>query len=382
MNGNTLRASAFAATALAFASFGDAFLYPFLPLSHSMVGVPVLWIGALLSVNRFVRILSNTFMARLFSNYGLRFIFIVAVTGAIISTAGYGLASGVIVWFVCRILWGLSFSAMRIGTLGYALHNSKTGFALGVSRSLQEAGPMVSLLLAPLLLKTFQPSQIFFLLAAMSLPALWFAFALPKREQKIPFEKVNFIRIPSTLNLLTLLSAILIDGIIVIVLGVLLLRYKSDISLIQATSLAALFLGYRRVCLVVLSTAGGWVADKVGLDTVFKISLLFMIAGLALLLTGWVSTGVVVVFSFYSINSAITPAKLSGGNGSSLVAAAENATWRDLGAATGTLAGGLLINAAYLDDVLLISTIALVALFMVHVKVGRRTLNSPFYGSI
>jgi hypothetical protein len=40
-NDKGIKASAFAALALAFASFGDAFLYPFLPVNFESVGIPV-----------------------------------------------------------------------------------------------------------------------------------------------------------------------------------------------------------------------------------------------------------------------------------------------------------------------------------------------------
>src|SRR5688572_25959768 len=110
-NISDLRTPGFAALALAFASFGDAFLYPYLPLKSADVGIPVVWVGMLLSINRFIRIFTNTLIVNLFSKYGLRLVTIVAVVFAIVSTAGYGLASGIISWIVLRVLWGLSFSA-------------------------------------------------------------------------------------------------------------------------------------------------------------------------------------------------------------------------------------------------------------------------------
>ena len=124
-----LKASVFAALALAFASFGDAFLYPFLPLNFQSVGLPVLWVGLILSVNRFVRILSNAFMVHAFSRYGLRSVMVIAVILAITSTFGYGLATGILSWLLLRIMWGLAFSAMRIGVLGYALQHHNRGFS-------------------------------------------------------------------------------------------------------------------------------------------------------------------------------------------------------------------------------------------------------------
>ena len=57
---------------LSFALLGDTLLYPVLPLHAAALGVPVVWIGFLLSVNRFVRLLANPVFAWLFSKVGFR----------------------------------------------------------------------------------------------------------------------------------------------------------------------------------------------------------------------------------------------------------------------------------------------------------------------
>ena len=376
MKENGLKAPAYAALALAFASFGDAFLYPFLPVNTVEIGVSAAWVGVLLSINRFVRIFSNGFMVHLFAQYGLRMVMILAALLAIVSTAGYSIASGIISWLFFRICWGLSFSAMRIGTLGYALQQPQQGLALGVSRSLQESGPMLALFLAPLLLKQFDPRVIFILLSICSLPALYFAWNLPRSENKTPATGSKlFLRIPSVFNSITLVSSILIDGIMIVVLGILFLQYREDITVVMATALAAFYLGYRRACLVVLSPAGGWIADKFGLDKVFTLSIAFVIIGLLVLVSGWIATGAVIVFTFYSINVAITPGSASKGQLNSLVAVAENATWRDIGAAIGTLIGGFLIASPYLTHTLLFAIFSLLVLLLVHLGTARRALK-------
>ncbi|MBI1769568.1 MAG: hypothetical protein HYR67_14465 [Bacteroidetes bacterium] len=371
-----MREPVFASLALAFASFGDAFLYPFLPVNNFQVGVPLVWVGVLLSINRFVRIFSNTWMVCLLASYGLRTITIIAVTLAILSTTGYAFANAIFVWLTLRIIWGLSFSALRISTLGYALQQQKLGLALGVSRGFQEAGPMTALLLAPVMLKYFDSSTIFILLAFLSIPALYFAYRLPKNDDRTPAVIARtFLKFPSTFNAITFSSALLIDGIVIVVLGILFLQYKENITLLTATTLAALYLGYRRVCLVLFSPAGGWMADKIGLDKVFSISLGLVLIGLFTLLSGGVAVGTVIVFTFYSIHSAITPGSVSNGHGHALQAVAENATWRDIGAAIGTLTGGLLITSAHLTSVLLILTFGLSLLLLVHIGTARKALK-------
>ncbi|HYF69854.1 MAG TPA: MFS transporter, partial [Ohtaekwangia sp.] len=248
INQNTIKAPVFASLALAFASFGDAFLYPFLPVNNNIVGVPVVWVGVLLSINRFVRIISNGWMVHLFAKYGLRMIMIFAVTIALMSTAGYAFANSIFIWLFLRICWGLAFSAMRIGTIGYAIQQKRQGFSLGLSKSLQETGPMLALFITPFLLNGFNASTVFLVLFALSLPSVIFAWSLPITNDKTqPRAERKILKVPSTYNSITLISAILIDGIMIVVLGALFLRYQMDITTLTATALAAFYLGYRRI---------------------------------------------------------------------------------------------------------------------------------------
>jgi hypothetical protein len=226
---------------------------------------------------------------------------------------------------------------------------------------------MLSLFFAPVLLQYLKPDNIFYVLAFLSLPGIYFAFTLPTGSDKTQsLQGKWFLQWPSTLNSITLVSAIVIDGIVVVVLGVLFLQYNENISFAGATTLAAFYLGYRRVCLVALSSAGGWIADKVGLNHVFNASVLLVILGLISVASGWIETGAGIVFTFYSVNSAITPGSASKTNTHSLAAVAENATWRDIGAAVGTLLGGFLISSSYLPYVLQGGIALMCILLVIH----------------
>jgi DHA1 family multidrug resistance protein-like MFS transporter len=372
---NGLKAPVYASFALAFASFGDAFLYPFLPLNSIQVGVPIAWIGILLSINRFVRIFSNAIMVNLFSKHGLRLLTIIACITAVISTAGYAFATGALMWLVLRVLWGLSFSALRISTQGYALQHTRKGFVFGLTKGIQELGPMIALFIAPLLLKHLGTTEIFILLAILSLPALYFALSLPKGDDRTP-QKTNsyFLQLPTSINRITFTTAFLIDGVIVVVLGILFLKFRNDLTLLTITALVAIYLGYRRICLVIFSPVAGWIAENFGLEKVFNFSLCAALVGLASILVGWIEIGSIIVFTFYSINVAITPGIVSQQN-HSLSEIAENSTWRDIGAAVGTLVGGLLVTSRYLTPVLIIATFALLVLLLFHLGTHRRALK-------
>ncbi|WP_276372609.1 MFS transporter [Chryseolinea sp. H1M3-3] len=373
---STFQAPIFSALALAFASFGDAFLYPFLPLHGERLGMSVAWIGILLSINRFARIFTNALIARACATFGFRSITIIGVAVAIISTAGYGFATGIFTWVLFRISWGLSYSVLRISAISYSLDHERQGFSLGLSKSVQEAGPMITLIVAPPLLFQLDTQIIFYILAIASLPGLYFAFRLPQKfSETTPFTFKRFVKIPSTFNLLTFCSAILVEGIVVVTLGMLFLKYNDSISILSASILAASYLGYRRICLITFSPFGGWIADKYGLEKVFVISVVMVLAGMTFLTAGFIELGAIVVFAFYSILSALTPGAASAKGKHSLDAVSENATWRDIGAALGTLTGGLLLESDFIITVLLSGTVLMAVLFLYYANVTNKAFK-------
>lgn len=368
-----LKSPVCASLALAFASLGDAFLYPYLPLNGMQAGVPMVWVGLLLSVNRFVRIIANSLATQLFALYGLRLVSIAAVILAIISTAGYSVSAGIITWVTFRILWGLSYSALRISTIGYALDHSKPGLALGLSKSLQELGPLSVLFLAPLIMQYASPKVIFILLSIASLPALYFAIKLPATHHKPVLPKMKLaVCFPSVFNTITFVSAFLIDGLLIVTLGILFLHYENNITAFEATALAAAYLAYRRICIVGLSAIGGWMADKVGFEKIFLTCLFFIISGMFVIAWGSIAFGAAVVFLFYGVFSAITPGSALQTHPSALHAVAQNATWRDVGAATGALIAGLLLSSSHLSTTLFIATFALLTLFFVKINTAYK----------
>src|SRR5687767_14113576 len=81
---------------------------------------------------------------------------------------------------------------------------------------------------------------------------------------------------------------------------------------------------------------------------------------------GWIEAGAIIVFAFYSVLSALTPGAASSKGKHSLEAVSENATWRDIGAALGTLAGGLLLNSDHVLSFLLGATVIISMMFLYY----------------
>lgn len=333
-----MRPAVWSALALAFAGLGDAFLYAWLPVNGPALGLSAVATGAILAVNRFVRLVLNGLVVRIFGYFGIREVTIALTALAIVSTSGYALAASVPVWIILRLLWGGAYAGLRTAASCYALDAQRPGFALGVSRSLQECGPVLALLTVPLLVQ-LPHDTMFLVLGAISLPALYFSVSLPARYVSAQRSALIALTRPSSFNLLTFLAAFIIDGMLIICLGSLLIR-SEGFSIASATTVAAFYLAYRRTSQLIFSPVGGWLADRLGVRDTFMVAIGFCVAGLVLLSAGLVHAGLVIIFTFNGIHIALGPAVEE----NDLRGIAENATWRDLGAASGTLLGGFVLD--------------------------------------
>ena len=65
-----------AATVIALTIMGDSLMYSLLPLEAEALGIPIVYVGLLLSINRIVRLGSNAWAGIIFEKYGARLPFI------------------------------------------------------------------------------------------------------------------------------------------------------------------------------------------------------------------------------------------------------------------------------------------------------------------
>jgi len=362
----SLKPSVLAALTLAFASFGDAFLYTALPANALQMNVPAGWIGFLLSINRFVRLVGNQAFAFLFNHLGFRRITILAAVFAMLSTFSYSIATGLSLWILARVLWGFCYSALRTSAISYSLENKKQGFSLGLNKGLQEMGPVLALLAGPLLLQWTNPAVTFFIFALASVPAIIFAVGLPELRH-VPLDfKFSFSLVPSSFNLLTFLSAFFVQGFLIV--GITQLFSGENMAVPQLIAMAGIYLAYRRICTVFVSPFGGMFADRFGLDKVYLASLFLTVAGLFFIAIGFIKTGIVTAFTFNSITSALTPGNAIAGVSNRIKAIAINSTWNDIGAATGALMAGFFLFSANFHSIFFIAVFVLLIACGFHLK--------------
>ena len=125
--------------------FGDALIYIVLPVNAELFGVSLVWVGILLSANRIIRTFTYGWIAHLSEWIGLRNLCIFASCTAVLSTAGYGFLEGGWPLLAARVLWGLSYAGLLLVTLAYAAQDrAKTGTRVGVSRAVEQIGPLVA----------------------------------------------------------------------------------------------------------------------------------------------------------------------------------------------------------------------------------------------
>jgi MFS family permease len=94
---------------------GDSFLYGILPLEAKNLGIALPLVGVLLSANRLVRLISNTWASAVFERLGPRTPFVFAVVLSLVTTALYGVGWGFGIFLLARLGWGLAWSALRQG---------------------------------------------------------------------------------------------------------------------------------------------------------------------------------------------------------------------------------------------------------------------------
>jgi MFS family permease len=172
--------------ATALSLLGDSMLYIALPLHWQEAGLDSLWqVGALLAINRLVRLPINPLIGLLYQRISLRTGLLLAVLLGAISTCGYGWAQGFVAWLLLRALWGVAWSLFRIGGLTAVVRCAEPcgqGHAIGLYNGLYRLGSLFGMLLGGLLVAFIGLPALawaFGLLSLLGLPLLLFGFNLP-----------------------------------------------------------------------------------------------------------------------------------------------------------------------------------------------------------
>lgn len=340
----SLGATGLSASVLSIVLMGDALIYVVLPVSADVFGISLVWVGVLLSANRFVRIVTYGAIAHATVTYGIRLATITACIGGAASTVMYWLFDGGWLLLFARLLWGLSFAALTLTSLAYAVADRRrAGTRVGLSRAIQQFGPVFALTAGAWLAGQFGPKMAFLYLGLGSFIALPFALALPKEAAAPKRSRTQWLPKPHLLDWLFFAVGFAVDGVFAMTITIIL----ADLVSYEAAILGGgLLLSLRRVGDAVFAPAGGWLGDRFGTEKSLFVSTLLTAVGLSAIALGHVHAGAGAVIVGRAAIAALGPATVAVRNTSDQVMhrMATMQTWRDFGAALGPLLSGFIIG--------------------------------------
>lgn len=329
---------------MALALPGDIVLYLLLPLHAAAFGLTLPEVGLLLAANRLVRIVGYGWIARLYARRGARFACLLAAGATVVATTGYATLSGVAALLPARLLWGLAFGVLNLANQAFpTLVPEGAARRSGRARAIVAVGPMLALVGAALLADRVGPRPVLALLAVVALGALVAAARLPAApEARRAGTGPRFGR-PEPLDSWAFCQGFALDGLFIVGVSVLAAAQQPAAATLAAGAAMAL----RYACEVVLSPAGGALAQRFGTRRLLvALSLAAALGLLALGLGGallWVGAfGTMVLRALLQPLPAPLVAEAHPGP-DRVPALARQATWRDIGAGTGPLAAGLML---------------------------------------
>ena len=328
---------------LSLSLFGDALLYVILPVHADAFGVSMLMVGFLLAVNRIIRTFAYGLIADLAERIGLKRMCLIAALSATLSTAGYGFLEGEILLTISRMVWGLSFAALLLVTLSYAAANPlKTGTRIGLSRSVEQVGPLLAMTVGAWLAVIAGPRDVFLYLSLATAVSICLAFGLndfgQKKRVKRPMARDKVFPRPDSLDLLIFWMGAGVDGVFTVSISLMWAEYLSTET---AILIGGSILAGRRLSEMLIAPCAGMIADRFGVRSPLFLAITLTIAGFGLIGGGLLMLGSVVLIVSRGALGTLFPAAVARIYPEDKIKAlARNQTWRDVGAAAGPLAAG------------------------------------------
>lgn len=340
---------------------GDTLLYTVLPVSAASLGISRPMVGVILSLNRWVRLLTNPLAARLYERFPAGALIVAAIVLGTVSTAMYAVPTAIVVLLLGRLLWGFCYSLLRLGSYLAALEDaaSHAGRRIGDTRAIWGVGYFAGAALAPFAIESFGWTGACLIAAALTLiagmgPA--YVASTWRRRVRVPEEG----HVPASAwepSLLALfvtatVQLALFAGIVVAAGG-----FRVDelfhegatifAAVVPATFVAAAFLLTQRVAQVLWTPIAGRWSDR-SANWAFVVSTVLSVASIALLAVPLDAILFVVIGGCAFVNGLtatiavelVISRRCSDHDRPRILAALH--TWQDAGAAGGALLGGVL----------------------------------------
>ncbi len=388
-NASSLRLVLGVAAATGLSIMGDSLMYSLLPIAAPQLGIALPLVGILLSANRLVRLVSNTWAANLFARFGATVPFLLsAVLGAIVAVM-YSVGWGFVVFLLARVGWGVAWSGLRQGGFE-AVGQSEShirGRLMGVLWGTVRLGSAISVVLGGFLHDRWGYRTAAGAIAALTVLAIpmawrirWYdhhLIAPPTSIQTTGGRWRNAVKTPvQRWMLISGLMDGMFEGAVVSTASLFLTRQMGAQSPVATLGIgvgtvAGLLLAVRFTADLIFAPVIGAVSDRVGQPKTAILLTAVMFAGMvgaAVTRDGWVIVYLIVVFIcgaglFVTLNAA-----------SSHIAATSDAPHLFIGVFTtandaGMAAGPLLVYA--LADIIGLSPVYLGVLALVLISVWR-----------
>ena len=260
---------------------GDALLYIVLPINADAFGISIATAGFLLAVNRIIRTFTYNLVLNFGQAVGPKKLAVIAGSSAVLSTFGYAIFEGVFLLSLSRIIWGLSYAGLLIVTLHFAsLNSAKTGTRLGLSRSVEQVGPLIAMLVGAWLVASVGPRDIFLYMGLASVLGIVLAVFIVdiKDTETLQNKPVkNFsIPLPKSIDTLIFWIGFGIDGVFTVTV---VLMWAEVSGPQTAMIVGASILAIRRLSEMILGPVSGWISDRFGNGVPLIVMLVLCVAG-------------------------------------------------------------------------------------------------------
>jgi DHA1 family inner membrane transport protein len=322
---------------IAIALIGDALIYAVLPLYHQEFGVSLAMVGVLLSLNRWIRLLANSAVAHLGQRIGPHSLMTAAAVGAIVSTTLYGLGEGAGLQIFARCLWGVSFAALNLSSLAYAVSDRpNAGKRVGLMRAMIGLVQIVALLGGAWLCLNAGSRKVFVIFGATTSLALICALLLPRLPREASSGSKGFhLPLPHRLEIWGFMLGFAGDGVFLLTLAFLMKDSIAGVAPVMAT---AGLIALRWVVEITTGPLGGWIGDRFGARLIAVLNGVGLVLGFVAIAAGHEVLGAVLVVTTRGMFNTLVPVLvIERGKASVLSSQASYSTWRDFGAAVGPL---------------------------------------------
>ena len=396
---------------------GDSLMYVVLPVAAVEFGVgehfglaATFWIGFALSINRFIRLLSNDLAASVYQRFGVRWPFVASIAVGALTTLAYGLGTGLVLLLLARAVWGVSYSHMRLAAqlTAFGVGTSQMrGRLIGFFNSGQRLGSLIAVTAGALLFQLTSREVTFTVLAGVGLLGVVMAAQAPNLRpervrssggglrSRLNLWNLAVSRLPEygrevrvrllSISLMRFATAFAANGLAIATVAPYLAEFADENEKVLGGSLAVvtlagLLVGFRWFSELGLGVPLGHVSDRVGRGLSIAWGMVAMLAPLALIASFHsvvvAVVGIPVLFvASVGVNTALD-ASIGETSPDSTRAAVMGrySTWLDLGAALGPFTGFLIADRIGFQGAFLVAAVLLTGAWALYVAATRNPL--------